>query len=223
MRAEPAERDLVGGIRELQGQREILSEARGAIREEVGGDARNVAKRARPPARLAIMSRRVVIGIVVIALFVAAGAAFALWADDDSTDTAVSTTTTTVATSSTTAPVTTTAPATTAPTTTAPPAAVDACGAEQAAITAAIDNGVSGARDRAQVEECRLAAVDPSWAAVRLVARPGATFTAATVVVRGGGGAWAVVGTDTSACGSTPQQVLVDLGILCLSGGGGGT
>jgi len=169
------------------------------------------------------MGRRAVIGIVVVALVVAAGAAFALWADDDSPDTAGSTTTTTVATTSTTAPVTSTAPATTAPSTTAPTAAVDACGTEQAAITAAIDNGVTGARDRAQVEECRLAAVDRSWAAVRLVPKPGATFTAATVVVRGGGGAWSVVGTDTSACGSTPQQVLVDLGILCLSGGGSGT
>jgi hypothetical protein len=100
----------------------------------------------------------------------------------------------------------------------------DPCGAEGAAIKAAVDNGVDGAAANAQVDQCRLAAVDPSWAAVLLSAKPGAAFDTITVLVHGGGGSWAIVGSGTTnvGCGSAPQQVLVDLGIVCSSTGGGG-
>jgi hypothetical protein len=170
----------------------------------------------------------IVAGAVVLA---AAGAAVALATDDDSdgTRSAPNTSSTTVATTpapSTTAPVTTVPPATTvAPTTTtalpegAPPGT---CAAEAAAIRAAVDAGVPGAHDGAQVAECRLAAVDATWAIVRLEAKPGTGFAAATVVLHSSAGAWTIVdsGTGDVGCGKAPQQVLVDLGLFCTGTGG---
>jgi hypothetical protein len=168
------------------------------------------------------VGRRLVVGLLVLALFAAAGAAFVLLSgDDDASDTAQGTTTT-IATGRTAAPSSspTTAPATTAPPTASSSPVPDACGAEGAAISTAVNAGVAGARERAQVVECRFAAVDTSWASVRLVARPGADFTTTTVVVHGGGGSWAIVGTGSGACSQTPPQVRADLGLLCASGGG---
>ena len=174
------------------------------------------------------MGRRVVIVLAVVALFVAAGAAFALLRDDGTSDTAGGTSTTsassTTRTPSTSAAASTSAPTTAAPTTTLGSGAVpDACGVDSAAIEAAVNKGVDGASTRSQVDQCRLAAVDKTWAAVRLVAKPGADFAATTVVLHGGGGSWAIVGTGGTAtvCNQAPQQVLVDLSIGCTSGGGG--
>jgi hypothetical protein len=82
---------------------------------------------------------------------------------------------------------------------------------------------VTGASTNAQVAACRLAASDPSWAAVQLTARPGARFTAATVIVHDAAGSWSVVaqGGTSAGCGQAPQQVIVDLGQFCAGTGGG--
>ncbi len=82
---------------------------------------------------------------------------------------------------------------------------------------------MSGATN-ADVAACRLAASDPSWAAVNLAAKPGAQFAAVTVIAHGGAGSWSIVaqgGTD-AGCGQAPQQVIVDLGQFCAGTGGGG-
>ena len=68
-----------------------------------------------------------------------------------------------------------------------------------------------------RVDTCRQAPIDTSWAVVTLVAKPGADFSPTSVVLHGGGGSWAIVdsGTGNVACGKVPQQVAVDLGIVC--------
>jgi hypothetical protein len=173
------------------------------------------------------MGRRFIIGVIVVVVFVSAGAAFALLTrDGDTADTAGGTTTTTAATSST-APSnssTTTRATTTTVSPTTTTVVPGLCGAVGAVIQASVNNGVDGARDRAQIDECRLAAADTSWAVVRLVAKPRANFANTTVLLHSAGGAWAVVATggDDAGCSKAPQQVLVDLGIVCSSGGGGG-
>jgi hypothetical protein len=87
----------------------------------------------------------------------------------------------------------------------------------------AIDAAVSGAQN-SDVASCRLAASDPSWAAVNLVARPGAQFDSLTVILHGGAGSWSIVaqGGTNAGCGQAPQQVIVDLGQFCAGTGGGG-
>ena len=172
------------------------------------------------------MSRRLVIGVLIVLVAVGIGAGVAyMTRDDDSSDTA-SGTTSTSATTSTTAGVTTTAapPTSTTTTTTEPPTSPlpDPCGAETATIRAAIDNGVDGARDAAAIDTCRLAAVDSTWAMVQLVAKAGSEFAPLMVLLQGGGGTWSIVdqGTANVGCGAAPQPVLVDLGVLCTSTGG---
>jgi hypothetical protein len=83
---------------------------------------------------------------------------------------------------------------------------------------------VTGAAQTADVASCRLAASDPSWAAVNLAAKPGAQFAALTVIVHGGAGSWSVVaqGGTNAGCGQAPQQVIVDLGQFCAGTGGNG-
>jgi hypothetical protein len=142
------------------------------------------------------------------------------------TNTTSATSTTTAAstapTTTTTAPSTTVAPATTsAPTSTAGPPGP--CGAATAPIRAAIDAGVAGAGPNADLSSCRLAASDPTWAAVNLSAKPGAPFAAVTVILHGPGGAWSIVaqGGPSAGCGQAPQQVIVDLGQFCAGTGGG--
>jgi cytoskeletal protein RodZ len=182
------------------------------------------------------MARRwVLTGIVAVALVVAAVFAAHAIRDDDTAAPAPTTTTTGPTTSTTAAPTSTTGaptttvavagPTTDTATTTAP--AADAppgpCGADTGPVRAAIDAGVADARADAEVASCRLAASDPSWAAVQLAAKPGATFRALTVILHGGAGAWSIVasgGTD-AGCGSAPQQVIVDLGQFCAGTGGG--
>jgi hypothetical protein len=85
-----------------------------------------------------------------------------------------------------------------------------------------IDAAVTGASANADVASCRLAASDPSWAAVQLTAKPGAQFDALTVILHGGAGSWAVVaqGGSNAGCGQAPQQVIVDLGQFCAGTGG---
>jgi hypothetical protein len=165
------------------------------------------------------MGRRVAVAVLLVLLVAAAGATVALIAgDDDANDTAGGPTTSSPATASTATP-STSAPTTAPPTTTTPPV-VGECGLEQAAIVAAVNDGVDGARDRTHVEQCRLAAIDPSWAAVLVVPNPGVAFEETTIVLRGGAGSWAVVGRSTDACAQATQQVLADLGIVCVGGGG---
>jgi hypothetical protein len=183
------------------------------------------------------MARRwVLTGIVAVALVVAAVFAAHAIRDDDTAapapttpTTGPTTSTTAVPTSTTGAPTTTVAvagPTTNTATTTTAPAA-DAppgpCGADTGPVRAAVDAGVANAEADADVASCRLAPSDPTWAAVRLAAKPGATFTPLTVILHGGAGAWTVVasgGTD-AGCGSAPQQVVVDLGQFCAGTGGG--
>jgi hypothetical protein len=182
------------------------------------------------------MARRwVLTGIVAVALVVAAVFAAHAIRDDDTAAPAPTTTTTGPTTSTTAAPTSTTGaptttvavagPTTDTATTTAP--AADAppgpCGADTGPVRAAVDAGVADAEADADVASCRLAPSDPTWAAVQLAAKPGATFTPRTVILHGGAGAWTVVasgGTD-AGCGSAPQQVVVDLGQFCAGTGGG--
>jgi cytoskeletal protein RodZ len=177
------------------------------------------------------MARRWILTAVLAAVLVVA-AVFAAHAirDDETapesatgttaTTAAVVTTTTTVATTTVPATTTTTTTATTATTTTGPPGP---CGTDAGPIRVAIDAAVNGAGN-ADVDACRLAASDPTWAAVHLVARPGAQFAATTVIVHGGAGSWSVVaqGGTNAGCGQAPQQVIVDLGQFCAGTGGNG-
>jgi hypothetical protein len=182
-------------------------------------------------ARRWILTAAVTVVLVVVAVI----AARAIRDDDDDTSAARPTTTSsassTTSTTSTTTATATSAPATTAPgpttTATAAPATTDGppgpCGTDTGPIRAAIDAAVTGAAANAQVDSCRLAASDPSWAAVALTARPGAQFDALTVIVHGGAGSWSVVaqGGPGAGCGQAPQQVIVDLGQFCAGTGGG--
>lgn len=175
------------------------------------------------------MARRWILTVVIAGVLVVAAvfAARAIRDDDTDPDTAQRATTTAGATTTalpTTAPATTVAPTTTtAPTsTTGPPGP---CGADSGPIRVAIDAAVSGAAQNATVVSCRLAASDPSWAAVNLDAKPGAQFAAVTVIVHGGAGSWSVVaqGGAEAGCGQAPQQVIVDLGQFCAGTGGDGS
>lgn len=177
------------------------------------------------------MARRWILTAVLAAVLVVAAviAARAIRDDDTDADSATrATTTSTAATTSTTtsttaapttvAPATTVTPTTTPTSTTGPPGP---CGPDAGPIRVAIDAGVTGAAN-ADVAGCRLAASDPSWAAVNLAAKPGAQFAAVTVIVHGGAGSWSVVaqGGTSAGCGQAPQQVIVDLGQFCAGTGG---
>jgi hypothetical protein len=174
------------------------------------------------------MARRWILTAVLAAVLVVATvlAAHAIRDDDTDSDVAVpATTTSAAATSTTTAPTTTTVAPTTTPTTSTPTSTTGPpgpCGADAGPIRVAIDAGVNGAGN-ADVAACRLAASDPSWAAVNLTAKPGAPFDAVTVIVHGGAGSWSVVaqGGTNAGCGQAPQQVIVDLGQFCAGTGGG--
>ena len=177
------------------------------------------------------MARRWILTAVVAAVLVVAGVFAARAIRDDDTDpgTASRATTTSSASTSTSAP-TTTAPTTTtvAPTTTTAPTSTTGppgpCGTDTGPIRVAVDGAVAGAAQNADVATCRLAASDPTWAAVNLAAKPGAQFDALTVIVHGGAGSWAVIaqGGPNAGCGQAPQQVIVDLGQFCAGTGGDG-
>ena len=178
------------------------------------------------------MARRWILTGVIAAVLVVVGVFAAHAIRDDGTDpttaqrattTSSGASTTAPSATSTTAPVTTSAPTTTSvPTsTTGPPGP---CGTDTASIRVAIDAAVTGAAQSANVASCRLAASDPTWAAVNLTAKPGAQFAAVTVIVHSGPGAWSVVaqGGASAGCGTAPQQVIVDLGQFCAGTGGTG-
>ena len=57
---------------------------------------------------------------------------------------------------------------------------------------------------------------------MQLVPKPGSGFAPLIVVLQGGGGTWSIVaqGGPDAGCGEAPQQVLVDLGVVCGSTGG---
>jgi len=178
------------------------------------------------------VARRWILTVVVAAVLVV-GAVIAAHAirDDDTGTPDRAATATTREPSTTAAPTTTAAPAsTTAPgptTTTVAPVTGTApgpCGTDTGPIRAAIDAGVANAQANADVASCRLAASDPSWAAVQLTAKPSAPFDALTVVAHRDAGSWAIVATGgtNAGCGAAPQQVLVDLGQFCTGTGGGG-
>jgi len=183
------------------------------------------------------VARRWILTVVVAAVLVVAGviAAHAIRDDDTKPDadtaplvttTSSGATTSAAASTTTAAPVTTAAPATSTPTstptsTTGPPGP---CGTDTGPIRVAVNAAVSGAAQSADVASCRLAASDPTWAAVKLAAKPGAQFAAVTVVAHRSGGAWSVVaqGGADAGCGVAPQQVIVDLGQFCAGTGGNG-
>jgi hypothetical protein len=178
------------------------------------------------------MARRWVLTVVVAAVLVAGAVAAARAIRDDDTSSSAGRhppasthpVSTSAAPTSTTGPVTTATPATTtttlAPAEGSPPGP---CGADTGPIRAAIDAGVANAQANADVASCRLAASDPSWAAVQLTAKAGAQFDALTVIVHGGAGSWLIVATGgtNAGCGAAPQQVIVDLGQFCVGTGGG--
>ena len=195
----------------------------------------------------AVARRWVLTGIVTALLLVGAVVAAHAIRDDDTaasarvttatartTTATASTTSTTAGPTSTTGVTATTEAATTgagttaagtATTTTVPmdDAPPGPCGADTASIRAAVDAAVANAQADADLVSCRLAASDPSWAAVQLAEKPGTTFSALTVILHGGAGAWSVVahGGADAGCGSAPQSVIVDLGQFCAGSGGG--
>jgi hypothetical protein len=128
--------------------------------------------------------------------------------------------TTAVTTAVTTVPTGTVTPTTIAPVEAPPPGT---CAAEAGPIRAAVNAGVPGALDGARATECRLAAVDATWAVMRLEAKPGAGFAATTVLLHNNAGTWTIAASGTAdvGCGTAPQQVLVDLGLFCSGTGGG--
>ena len=172
------------------------------------------------------MARRWIISAIVAAVLVVAAVVAARAIRDDDTDTTARATTTASA-STTSSTTTTTTPATTAPATTGAPTSTTGppgpCGTDAGPIRVSVDAAVTGASANADVASCRLAASDPSWAAVQLTAKPGAQFDALTVILHGGAGSWAVVaqGGSNAGCGQAPQQVIVDLGQFCAGTGGG--
>jgi len=176
------------------------------------------------------MARRWILFAVVAAVLVVGGVLAARAIRDDGTDTATRATTTSgpAAGATTSTPTTSTANSVT-PTTTSIPTSTTGppgpCGTDTGPIRVAINAAVSGAAQNADVASCRLAASDPSWAAVNLAAKPGSQFDAVTVVVHGGAGSWSVVaqGGTNAGCGQAPQQVIVDLGQFCAGSGGSGT
>jgi hypothetical protein len=176
------------------------------------------------------MARRWILTAVVASVIVVAAvfAARAIRDDDTDVDSGSATRATTTSVAPTTTSTTTTVPVTTvAPTTTPTPASTTGppgpCGTDAGPIRVAIDAGVADAAN-ADIAGCRLAASDPSWAAVKLAAKPGAQFAAVTVIVHGGAGSWSVVaqGGIDAGCGQAPQQVIVDLGQFCAGTGGSG-
>ena len=183
------------------------------------------------------MARRWIVTAIVAAALVVAAIVAARAIRKDDTDAAgrdrVTTLTAAPSTTGAASPIPTTSatstPPTTAPasTTTVAPASGEPpgpCGADTGAIRAAIDATVTGAQAGADVASCRRAASDTTWAAVGLVAKPGAQFDPVTVIVHGGAGSWAIVasGGTKAGCGEAPQQVIVDLGQFCAGTGGGG-
>ncbi len=175
------------------------------------------------------MARRWIVTAAVAAVLVVAAVVAARMIRDDNGGTAAGhRATTSTAAPSTEARSTTTGPpaSTIAPTTTVAPAngaPPGPCGVDAGPIRTAIDAGVAGAQAGADVASCRLAASDVTWAAVQLVAKPGAEFDPLTVILHGGAGAWAIVATGGTGagCGQAPQQVIVDLGQFCVGTGGG--
>src|SRR5205823_12386725 len=141
-------------------------------------------------------ARRWIISAVVAAILVVAAVFAARAIRDDDTDTTARATTTSSA-STTSSTTTSTTPATTAPTTTAAPTTTTGppgpCGTDAAPIRVAVDAAVAGASANADVASCRLAASDPSWAAVQPPAQPGAQFHALTATRHSRSRSWAVV------------------------------
>ena len=173
------------------------------------------------------MARRWILTLVVAAVLGVAGVFAAHAIRDDDTDAAQRAATTSTANTSAPASTTTTA-VTAAPTTSSTPTNTTGppgpCGTDTGPIRVAINAAVSGAAQSAEVASCRLAASDPTWAAVNLAAKPGAQFATVTVVVHGGAGSWSVVaqGGTNAGCGQAPQQIIVDLGQFCAGTGGSG-
>ncbi len=171
------------------------------------------------------MARRWIISAGVAAVLVVA-AVFAARADPRRRHRHGCAATTTSSTSTTSSTTTTSTPATTAPATTAAPTSTTGppgpCGSDAGPIEVAVDAAVTGAAANADLASCRLAASDPSWAAVQLTNKPGAQFNGLTVILHGGAGSWAVVaqGGSNAGCGQAPQQVIVDLGQFCVGTGG---
>lgn len=177
-----------------------------------------------------VTRRWIVIALVVVAAAaIGGGLALALNGDgrsDDARSSSTTASTRAVASTATSAPSTATT-ATAAPTataaTTAPARSRDSvpelCGAEQAAISAAIAASV-GSASPTVIAQCRFAASDRRWIVVLLDDQ---ATGGATVLLVQENGAWRVVarGTDNVGCGLAPQGVLVDLGLLCIGSGGG--
>ena len=186
--SEPRHRERVGGVGERVREREVGRE----VGREIGQRCRECSPVGHSARETGAMARRwVLTGIVAVALVVAAVFAAHAIRDDDTAAPAPTTTTTGPTTSTTAAPTSTTGaptttvavagPTTDTATTTAP--AADAppgpCGADTGPVRAAVDAGVADAQADADVASCRLAPSDPTWAAVQLAAKPGATVRAA--------------------------------------------
>ena len=104
--------------------------------------------------------------------------------------------------------------------TTTAPVALGTCGNQSEAITAAIGFGVQGLDTRAgqyTIQQCRIAASSPIWAAAEIVPNPGVQLDPATVVLQRIGALWNVEGTGTSGAGCTtaPASVRTELGLTC--------
>ena len=133
---------------------------------------------------------------------------------------------TTTSSSSTTTPTTTPAPGgSTIPNqpdvpTTIPPQTVGSCGNQTDALVAAITGsdvgGLNARQGQFTVQQCRIAASSPIWAAAAVVPNPGIQLDRSTVVLQRIGALWNVeeVGTSNVGC-NAPAPVRVDLRLSC--------
>jgi hypothetical protein len=217
VRAEAAQRDLVGEGTELEGEGEI------------GVDAATLARRCHgsgSPVRHAGNNPEVPVSRSrLAAILVALAATIPLVACDDggsgpkprahrsTTTSSTSTTTTTGAGGSTSS----SAPLTSS---TQPAESIGTCGNQTDAIVAAIGASSTGGLNTRQgqytVKLCRIAASSPIWAAAAIVPNPGVQADRATVVLQRIGALWNVEAVGTSGVGcDAPANVISDLGLSC--------
>jgi hypothetical protein len=106
----------------------------------------------------------------------------------------------------------------TAPPPTSVPSGTGSCGAQAAAIAAAVNGGDLGPVPVANytITDCRLAPSQPIWGAVTLVPKPGETVDRLTVVLQRLGSIWTVHSYNTGATGcDAPAPVPAELRVGC--------
>jgi hypothetical protein len=215
VRAETAQRHLVGERGELQGEGEI------------GVDAATLAEWCAASGRAcgmlvgmrSLSLRRPAAGLVAVVLGVALVATACDDADSDPSSASSSssrpdrTTTTTTApgSSSTTTPVVTAPPGT--------PAPVNSCGVQAEFIVEAAEGSeepaLAAARDQYTAANCRLSQSEQIWAVVDLVPTAGSTFVATIALMERIGATWIVRQLGSLESCDAPERARAELNLTC--------